>query len=665
MNGFQLASYPKTLTHLEKESGPQIAISSGDQKATFDGADTDAFLVAARSSNGHGNFIHLRNNTPSLFPDNTYITVDEDSVFYLGFSIMDDDDFFSYQLTSSDTSIIKPEKLVVLDSGTIVSNGRTLHKRALKVTPEADAFGQLSLNLTVSDGIGSQSRSWSILINPVNEYAPIAGKSDTLRNLTEDRQISLTLEEMSTLTGAVDPDGEVVQYFITKRNGTLRDNQRSFSDGHLWSPNSRITYTPPFNEHGIIEAFRLKATDGTFTDDTEMIVYVDVAPVNDPPRFTSYVAPSALSVNGGEHVVKVFGISPGPNEEGTVTVNALSSGAILNAKNMRVDYDSEQRKADIYFVTEPHTFGSGNLFVQLRDEGGLFYTESIPIAVLTPNEPPKVTTQPDEKAYVAEQYTYKPGYEDERDVSILTEGLPDWLKVEQIYTLGAVAHGSNNGTEEGRVEDVDIDGNIKDIAIDKEGNVYIASDSKDAIFKIDTRGEAKIILGGERARFNSSLQGDADRVKVERISGMVVDDNGNIIYLETDQYSIKKLTPEGQVSILAGGTQGTADGQGSNARFNWLNRIAWDNDSNLIVVDGNRIRKIDKDYKVTTIAGNGQTFKKDGPALEAQFRGITDLAVGPDGKIYITSNAEIRVLHEGVVSTFTICLFYPSPTPRE
>jgi DNA-binding beta-propeller fold protein YncE len=103
---------------------------------------------------------------------------------------------------------------------------------------------------------------------------------------------------------------------------------------------------------------------------------------------------------------------------------------------------------------------------------------------------------------------------------------------------------------------------------------------------------------------------------------------------DTGNHCIRVISPAGQVTTLAGAPEpGYADGQGAAARFNFPVGVAVDAEGNLYVADtaNHRIRKITPDGKVTTLAGSGEPGDADGPAGEAQFRAPEGVAVGADG----------------------------------
>jgi sugar lactone lactonase YvrE len=119
---------------------------------------------------------------------------------------------------------------------------------------------------------------------------------------------------------------------------------------------------------------------------------------------------------------------------------------------------------------------------------------------------------------------------------------------------------------------------------------------------------------------------------------------------------IRKLTVEGAVSTVAGGREGFADGTGAAASFNTPSALALDGAGNLYVADtgNNRIRRVTPDGGVTTLAGDGTAGLREGAAAQAQFDAPVGVAVDRDGNVYVadTYNDRIRqITKEGQVRT--------------
>jgi sugar lactone lactonase YvrE len=139
--------------------------------------------------------------------------------------------------------------------------------------------------------------------------------------------------------------------------------------------------------------------------------------------------------------------------------------------------------------------------------------------------------------------------------------------------------------------------------------------------------------------------------------GVAVAKDGTVYVADAgDSNRIRKISPDGTVTTLAGGKEGFADGVGSAASFNTPSAVALGPDGALFVADtgNNRIRKITPEGQVSTVAGDGSAGYVDGPAATAQFDGPIGLAVSDEGDIYVTDtyNDVIRMITtEGEVTT--------------
>ncbi|MGH8082739.1 MAG: gluconolaconase, partial [Lysobacter sp.] len=139
--------------------------------------------------------------------------------------------------------------------------------------------------------------------------------------------------------------------------------------------------------------------------------------------------------------------------------------------------------------------------------------------------------------------------------------------------------------------------------------------------------------------------------------GLVRSGNGTLYVSDAgDNNRIRMIHPDGSVATVAGSKEGFADGVGLAASFNTPSGLALDNDGNLYVADtGNHaIRKISKQGAVTTLAGTGSAGYRDGPGAQAQFNGPIGVAVDQRGRVFVadTYNDRIRVIQtDGTVST--------------
>ena len=142
------------------------------------------------------------------------------------------------------------------------------------------------------------------------------------------------------------------------------------------------------------------------------------------------------------------------------------------------------------------------------------------------------------------------------------------------------------------------------IATDRAGNVYV-SDGNHTIRKITPAGVVSTLAG--RTGVHGSLDGTGTAACFNLPLDVAVDDTGNVYVADFDNKTIRKVTPAGVVTTLAGMARvgGSADGTGAAARFNQPEGIAVDSAGNVYVADrsNHTIRKISPAGVVTTIVG--------------------------------------------------------------
>jgi sugar lactone lactonase YvrE len=192
------------------------------------------------------------------------------------------------------------------------------------------------------------------------------------------------------------------------------------------------------------------------------------------------------------------------------------------------------------------------------------------------------------------------------------------------------------------------------VAVDRDGTLYIADAG-------DNNRIRKIGAGGAVTTLAGSVEGFADGVggaaAFHTPSGLACDAEGNIYVADTGNHAIRKISPQGVVTTLAGnGTAGFRDGLGAQAQFNGPIGVAVDASGDVYVADtyNDRIRVIRADGHVITLAGGEKPGYQDGSASVARFDTPTGLAVDALGNVWIadTRNNAIRKLTpRGEVST--------------
>ena len=151
--------------------------------------------------------------------------------------------------------------------------------------------------------------------------------------------------------------------------------------------------------------------------------------------------------------------------------------------------------------------------------------------------------------------------------------------------------------------------------------------------------------------------GDASLARFSDPFGVAIGPDGTIYMSDAgDAQRIRRLSPDGVVSTLAGGERGYSDGVGAAARFNTPSGIALDGAGMLYVADtgNNVIRRIAPDGAVSTVAGDGTPGYRDGPGPEARFNGPVGVAVDTRGRVVVadTYNDRVRALEpDGSVVT--------------
>ena len=195
-------------------------------------------------------------------------------------------------------------------------------------------------------------------------------------------------------------------------------------------------------------------------------------------------------------------------------------------------------------------------------------------------------------------------------------------------------------------------------AFDAAGNLYISDSNNDIIRKIAPDGTTSTLAG--LAGSIGSTDGKGGVARFYTPYGMAFDSSGNLYVADRNNATIRKVTPDGTVSTFAGlaGTTGSTDGAASSARFNWPAFPAVDRNNNVYVADqsNSTIRKITPTGTVTTLAGSpGQFSSADGVGSAARFNNPSSLAVDASGNVYVTDNGNStirKITPTGTVTTF-------------
>jgi trimeric autotransporter adhesin len=194
------------------------------------------------------------------------------------------------------------------------------------------------------------------------------------------------------------------------------------------------------------------------------------------------------------------------------------------------------------------------------------------------------------------------------------------------------------------------------VATDAAGNVYFSSD--DCVFKLDTNGVLTLVAGNSHGGYSGD-GGPATNAQIYP-AGVAVDGAGNL-YIADVNNRIRKVSPVGIITTVAGNGAAGFSGDGGPATSAQLFDpvgVAVDGVGNLYIADyvNNRVRKVSPEGIITTVAGNGTAgFSGDGgPATSADLREPAAVAVDGAGNLYIAdfdNNRVRKVSPEGIIST--------------
>jgi NHL repeat len=198
---------------------------------------------------------------------------------------------------------------------------------------------------------------------------------------------------------------------------------------------------------------------------------------------------------------------------------------------------------------------------------------------------------------------------------------------------------------------------LSGIAVDNAGNVFVSDSLNNVIRKVGLSGTVTTFAGKNTPFAGSFSDGGPTAARFDGPRGLAFDQSGNLLVSDSSNARIRKVDPNGNVTTLAGtGTYGTLNGASNVAQFFGAEGITVDSRGNVLVadVDANQIRKIDSSGNVTTLAGSGTRGFADGPGATAQFKNPYDVEADGLGNVYVAdanNNRIRRIDSSGNVTT--------------
>ncbi len=201
---------------------------------------------------------------------------------------------------------------------------------------------------------------------------------------------------------------------------------------------------------------------------------------------------------------------------------------------------------------------------------------------------------------------------------------------------------------------------VDGIAVDKNGNIYIAMRDHNIISRVDTLGNMTRFAGTGESGFSGD-KGKATEAQLKIPAGLTFDKKGNLYIADRNNHRIRKVDTRGIITTVAGnGTAGFSGdgGKATQAQLNLPSGVAVDDKGNIYISDrsNNRVRVVDNKGTITTFAGNGgDRYSGDsGPATKAQLSKPFGLALDKKGNLYIADRENNRVRKvnpQGIITT--------------
>jgi len=192
-----------------------------------------------------------------------------------------------------------------------------------------------------------------------------------------------------------------------------------------------------------------------------------------------------------------------------------------------------------------------------------------------------------------------------------------------------------------------------DVAVDNQQNVYVADAGNNMVRKISANGIVSTLAGNGSP---GAVNGVGVAASFNNPRGVAVSANGDVYIADTGNSLIRKVTPEGLVSTFAGsGAMFYFDGKGTAASFNGPEGLVFDVNGNLLVADaGNHsIRKITPDGTVTTLAGSGRIGVTNGDGKESKFYRPHGLAIDAEGALLVADGGN-NLIRKITLTGYTI-----------
>ncbi len=450
----------------------------------------------------------------------------------------------------------------------------------------------------------------------------------TIRKITPDGVVT-TFAGNAGCQGATDGEGSKARF--SSPGGLAIDPNDNIYVAD--SGNSRIRKITPRRVvttfAGMIKAhYRPASSTEIDVERSIPVVVTEDGPINT----ATFANPTELAFDKGGNLYVVDGNIRKIGVAGLVTTIAISTGAT----EVAVDGDiSRPPKIGTAHATGIAVDGEGTVYVSddNRDNGAIFKLSANGVSTVLARN-----SQAGSEALSCPSHVHI-----SPDGDILAFGHGSVLKVSPRGMVTILAGSFKEGhphIREGVGKEATLFGTGK-LASDSEGNIYVANQY--LVAKVSPAGVATFLAGSPSRIF--SADGKGKEARFQNPQGIAIDKSGIIYISDSGNEIVRKITPDGVVTTFAGtpDEEGFVDGPGKKAMFSDPLGLTFDANGNLLVADSRNdaIRKITPDGMVTTLVKNA--IGRGPYTFPSAYYGPKGLAVGPDGKLYVTAcNAVVR-----------------------